>query len=215
MARERCRLDRWALLLALLPSLARGALEAPSGVNRNSGYYLSLGRRQAKIKNLGVEAPGCNVGVNCASRTGRCGKLAATGATIAGPGQLVSDRICTTREPPLAFFEVYHNQSGTCGLTCSMIANTGSGSDCSGPFLAPIIDNLDGDGQPSCANCTSDPGDIAAACGVTVPMAPCIPGNSIIVNENQDCGNNDSMPGNSRCDLAAGTYGTVIVEPGG
>src|SRR5262245_37511801 len=82
MAREGCSLTRWVVLLALLPGLTHAALELPTGVDRSPGGYLVLGLRQAKIKNLGVESPGCNVGVNCPASGASCGKLSATGATI-------------------------------------------------------------------------------------------------------------------------------------
>src|SRR5439155_20951092 len=124
------------------------------------------------------------------------------------------DRVCVTRGG--SFFEVFNNQTGACDLDCSMIADPGSASDCSEPFLPPILADLDGDGQTSCnSSCVADTGDIAKACGVTLPFPPCNPLLPVVVEENQDCSAGDTKPGNNRCDLAPGIYGAVAVRRGG
>src|SRR5947208_3035015 len=59
----------------------------------------------------------------------------------------------------------------------------------------------------------ADLDDIALACGVTLPFAPCDPGHpTVLVTAGHDCSVDDIVPGNGRCDLAAGTYGAIRIE---
>jgi hypothetical protein len=96
-----------------------------------------------------------------------------------------------------------------------MIAHPGSSSDCTEPFATPILGDLDGDSVPSCdSNCVTDPDDVARACGITLPMPACDPSRPVLAAENQDCSTADVLPGNNRCDLAAGTYGAMKVRKG-
>src|SRR5690349_16364328 len=119
-----------AALVAVCPPYA-GATDV--AVDRDLERYLILGLRATKLKNLVVDAPGCSVGVNCASARvpGGCGSLTATRSSIAEPGQVVADKVCLTNG---SYFAVFRNQPGSCGLACSQITHRGSASDCSDPF---------------------------------------------------------------------------------
>lgn len=165
------------------------------------------------VKNLQVSAPGCNVGASCPeSNDQSCGILRGAGASVAAPGQIVGDDLCIRNGASL--FEVFRNDTGQCAPTCASIVQPGSASDCTEPFTPPVLDDLDGDDTPSCGpGCAVDLGDVAAACGVTLPLPACNPANPITVDANQDCGAIDSIPGNFRCDLPAGTYGDLF-DPG-
>src|SRR6185295_12460731 len=101
---------------------------------------------------------------------GACGVVNATDAVVGAPGIVAGDRTCLRGQ----FFSVFRNDSRTCGLGCSMIEHAGSAADCTDPFTAPILPDLDGDGHPSCGDgCNTDIDDIAAACGVTLPLPKC------------------------------------------
>jgi hypothetical protein len=96
-----------------------------------------------------------------------------------------------------------------------MITSPGPAADCTTPFTAPIIGDLDGDGNASCSSaCETDVDDIARACGVTLPLPPCDPSRPIEALPGQDCNASDVVPGNGTCDLAAGSYGTIRIRNG-
>jgi hypothetical protein len=198
-----------AVVLWVLPMVA---IAAPS-LDRDLTHYTILGLRRVRLKNFAMEPPGCHVGVNCAQPdpNSACGQLNAKHAKFAGPGQLVADNVCATE----SFFEVFKNRPAGCGPDCTMITDAGPASDCTSPFTPPLVDDLDGDGNPSCsAACETDVDDIAAACGVVLPLPSCDPAHAIEALPNADCSAGDVVPGNGSCDLAAGTYGAIRVRNG-
>ncbi len=196
-------------ILLLVPFLA---LAAGPTLDRNPQDYFALGIHTTALKDLIVDAPGCNVGVDCPNPPfARCGTLRAKGGVVKAPGQLVGDNLCATG----SFFEVFRNNANVCGPACSAIGNPGSSPDCTEPFAPPILGDLDSDGNPSCdAQCRVDEDDVALACGVTLPLPACDPSRPVVVQLDQDCGGTDLVPGNFRCDLPAGVYGAITVRDG-
>lgn len=203
-------MSRLLAVVCLVPALAAAA----PVLDRDPSHYTVLGLRRVRLKNFAMEPPGCHVGVNCPQPdpNSPCGQLNAKHARFEGAGQLVGDNLCATEE----FFQVFKNRPGSCGPDCSMIADPGPASDCTTPFTGPIIGDLDGDGVASCSAdaCVTDPGDIAAACGVILPLPACDPTRPIEALPGEDCGPDDVVPGNAACDLAAGSYGTIRVRNG-
>ena len=198
-----------AIVLCVLPAMA---IAAPS-LDRDLTHYTVLGLRRVRLKNFAMEPPGCHVGVNCAQpdANSACGQLNAKHAHFASPGQLVADNVCASE----SFFEVFKNRPAGCGPDCSMISDPGSAADCTSPFAPPLIGDLDGDGNPSCSTaCETDVDDIAAACGVVLPMPSCDASHAIEALPDADCSSNDVVPGNGSCDLAPGTYGAIRVRNG-
>jgi hypothetical protein len=198
--------------LAVWLCLVSLAAAAPV-LDRDLSHYTILGLRRVRLKNFATEPPGCHIGVNCPQPTlnSPCGQLNAKHARFMGAGQLVADNLCATE----AFFQVFKNRPGSCGPDCSMISDPGPASDCTTPFAPPLIGDLDGDGTPSCsAACVTDVDDVAAACGVILPLPPCDPARPVEALPGADCSTGDVLPGNQACDLAAGTYGTIRVRNG-
>jgi hypothetical protein len=204
------RAARW-LLAALALAVGAPATHASHvGLDRTPGAYFALALRKARYKNLALTNPGCNLGVNC-SGSGACGTLQVSGGRIGEPGQLAGGKLRASG----TFFQVFRNDTPGASPDCSMIEDPGSRPDCADTLVAPIIEDLDGDLQPSCdAACTQDPGDIAIACGVSLPLPACDPGRPVTVLEDGDCSIDDTIPGNSRCDLPAGSYGNVVLANG-
>src|SRR5262245_49291818 len=199
--------------VVLIPALVRAADPV---VERDPSFFLVLGSRSVHVKDLTIEPPGCSIGVNCPvpvrGAAARCGVLNATDSSVPASGQVVGDRVCLNGAPG-SLFEVFRNQANTCGLNCGMVVHQSLRPDCSFPFTPPILRDLDQDGVPSCDNhCVTDLDDIARACGVTLPFAPCDPARPVTVQFDQDCSVDDLVPGNQRCDLAAGTYGAIRIE---
>ena len=198
--------------LVLLVLLSSTAFADPV-LRRAPSDYTMLAIRTAHLKNMFVEAPGCNVGVNCPhpNTSSACGHLQAKNAQFAGESQVVSDSMCGTE----SFAAVFRNGPGGCAPDCATISDPGPNADCSTPFAAPILGDLDGDDEPSCsADCEVDLDDVAAACGVTLPFPACDPNRPVLAGEGEDCSAFDVLPGNERCDLAPGTYGAIFVRDG-
>lgn len=212
---SRCELAKVSVRLVLLWLVPTVAVASDIPLKRDPQDYLILGMRTVRVFSLAMEPPGCNLGVNCAptaQRRGGCGFLHAKSASLAG-GQAVANMVCGSD----SFFQVFSNSPGACaGPNCASIAHPGPSSDCTEPFSTPLIADLDGDQIPSCdANCVVDTGDIAAACGVALPLPACDLGRPVLADEGGDCSVGDVLPGNGRCDLGAGTYGAVRVRKGG
>ena len=204
-------LSRMVAFLALLPAVA---LASDIPLDRDPRSYFLIGLRTVRIFSAAMEPPGCNVGVNCWSRSGRaqsCGLFHANHGTIPAPGQIAANRVCGTR----SFFQVFANLPPCVNPTCEMIGDPGAKPDCTDSFTLPILGDLDHDGTPSCDDdCVTDRGDIAVACGATLPLPACNPGLPIDVMEGQDCSLGDAIPGNGRCDLGTGAWGAVHVGRG-
>ena len=198
------------LAVALLASVA---VQAAPTLDRDLRDYFIVAQRAATLKNFGIVAPGCHVGVNCgqAKSNASCGVLFAKNASLGGVSQAVADQLCASD----SFGAVFRNAPSGCDPTCDMIADPGPGPGCTSAWDPPIVGDLDHDGNPSCASgCVTDPDDLARACGVTLPLPACDPRKPVFVSENHDCSIGDVIPGNRRCDLAPGTYGNVIVRNG-
>lgn len=196
--------------LLLLPGLASAA----GPLDTDLADYLVLGQKTVALKNLEVAAPGCNVGVNCyrTAASPQCGRLQMKGASVAQPGQVVGDATCGRG----AFWEVFRNNIGQCDPTLDMIANPGIAPDGSEPFVPPIVPNADLDGDPSCSDlCQVDRQDVAAACGVALPLPFCDALKPVVVSPDADCPPYDTTPGNFRCDLPPDRYGTITVLAAG
>jgi hypothetical protein len=201
-------MTRFVAILLLLPSL----VAATPLLDEDLDHYVIFAMRRLRLKNLAVEPPGCNVGVNCAqpSANSACGVLRGKDASIPPLGQVAADHLCATG----SFFQVFRN-GPSCSPDCTMISSPGPAGDCTTPFTTPIVDDLDGDGNPSCSSdCDVDFEDFATACEVSLPFPPCDPARPIVAEPDADCGADDVLPGNFRCDLAAGTYGSVFVRDG-
>jgi hypothetical protein len=188
------------------------AFAASATLKRDVGDYFALSFRRMRLKDFYIEAPGCNLGVNCPETGRTCGRLKMNGAVVSTPGQIVGDDMCG----PGSFYEVFRNNSdATCDPNCSQITNKGPGPQCANTFTGPILGDLDNDGQPSCSNdCVVDIGDAAAACGVQYPLPPCDLSKEVRVFPKSDCSplDYDAVPGNGVCDLKLGTYGNIKVR---
>lgn len=208
-------LQRMALGIGMAATLGMPvmALAANPPVDHDLSHYFALGMRDVHLKNLELAAPGCSIGASCpGGPLTNCGSLNARGATIPAPGQTAASLMCGDG----TFDQVLRNNAGgACGPRCTNIGLPGSQSDCSDPFAGPILDDLDADGVPSCDDrCNLDLGDMAVACGVTLPLPACDPSNGVDVLPDSDCPGVDAIPGNFRCDLPAGTYGVIRVRSG-
>jgi hypothetical protein len=181
-------------------------------VSRDVNDYFALSFRRMRLKDFFVEAPGCNLGVNCEEVGRGCGRLHLTGAVITEPGQLVASDVCG----PGTIYELFRNNTDSrCLPNCGMIGLPGPGPNCENTFEAPLLGDLDGDGQPSCqGRCVVDIGDVAAACDIDYPMPPCDLAREVRVHAREDCSPIalDVVPGNGQCDLLAGTYGHIKVR---
>jgi hypothetical protein len=199
--------------LAVSGLLATVSVAAPV-LDRDVSHYILFGFRRVGLKNFTLEPGQCHVGVDCARATANseCGGLRGKGVKVSPTSQFAGDIACLTG----SFYEVFRNNVAmACGPVCSMVGSPGPASDCTSPFATPLVGDLDGDGTPSCSDdCVPDPGDVAAACGLTLPFPACDPGRPITVHPNEDCSSDDGMLGNFQCDLPAGTYGTITVRDG-
>lgn len=204
---------RFFVLLGL--SLVSPAIAASPSLERDPSKYFVLAVRRAALQNLAVQAPACSIGVDCPLSGANCGVMRGSDLIVPAPGQATAASLCS----PGAFFTVFRT-AGLCPHPgCSEISNRGPASDCSNPLIGanalPILGDLAGNGAPSCGpGCAVDRSDIAAACGVTLPLPACNPAKPVVVQPNQDCGAFDTLPGNFHCDLAPGTYGNIVVRNG-
>jgi hypothetical protein len=180
--------------------------------SRDLDDYFAFAFRRMLLKDFHIEAPGCSLGVNCQASGRTCGRLRMRDAIVPAPGQLVGDMVCG----PGSFYQVFRNNvEASCSPDCSMISDQGPGPKCETPFDAPILGDLDHDGQASCdGNCRIDFGDVAAACGVPYPLPSCDSSRGVLVYAGSDCVpvSLDMVPGNRECDLKAGTYGMIRVR---
>ncbi len=173
-----------------------------------AGAYFLFAMRSANVKDLDVLSP-CNVAVNCArpSSNSSCGTATLGSSLLADASQLAAD---VTR---------FNKQGASVSqLFANLVPNPGNVTvrKSTDALALPILGDLDGDGSPSCGRgCTPDFGDLAAFCKMPSPFPACDPTWTVVAKENQDCdGAPDAQPGNARCDLPAGTYGSLTVQNG-
>jgi hypothetical protein len=204
---------RLALSVILLGGLSGVASAAGHTFRRDLKGFFAFAEREMHLKNLTL-SDACNVGVNCAqpSPNSECGNIILDDAQFADGSQIGADVVKFTK-PGASVWEVFHNKPPA--IAASIIRDPGmqpDGSDLLGAL--PILPNLDGDANPSCdSNCNPDVGDLEAACGFPDPFPSCDPSKPVTVPSNSDCvGAADGTPGNSRCDLAPGTYGDLQVQ---
>jgi hypothetical protein len=205
-------MTRIAALVLLVPALATAAPVQDTDIS----HYAIIGIRRVRLKNFAMEPSTCHVGVNCPAPfpSSPCGVMHGKKVRFSPISQAVADHICATG----TFYEVFRNQTSACAPDCTTISDPGGNADCSTTPSLPLIGDLDGDGNPSCAanaaTCTIDSDDVAAACGIVLPLPACDPSRPIVVQRNGDCSSDDLVPGNFQCDLPAGTYGTIFVRDG-
>jgi hypothetical protein len=187
-------------------SAQAGVLAAPSTLPE----YMLFAQRRLDARVTTPTFHG-NVGVNCPFTPSGCGFALFDRASLADGTALVADRI-VPRLPGGSVFRAFGTLDDPGGLL--EIRDPGPNPDGTHPFLAPILPDLDGDGAPSCdADCTTDPGDLARACGFAEPFPNCDIAVRVIARRNRDCSAGvDLFPGNGRCDLAPGVYGEVTVR---
>src|SRR5262249_60725491 len=112
-----------------------------------------------------------------------------------------------------SFFQVFSTLPPCTDPTCAAIQHHGSKADCTASFATPIIGDLDGDGRPSCdGDCVTDPGDVAAVCGATLPLPDCEHSKPVSVYRDSDYSTADVIPGSSPRDRAAAPSGADWVR---
>jgi hypothetical protein len=199
---------RSILALALVVATAAAASAGPADppLNRNLGAYL---------KNFILSSP-CNIGVNCKQPTtsSECGNAIFEDPNFADGSQLAAD-IVKFSVSGGSVWQVFRNGgSSTVGTTIRHPGMQPDGTNLLDPL--PILQgDPDGDGNPTCGpNCTPDYGDIEKLCGFPTVFPGCNPGLPITVANGADCNPlaQDQVPGNGRCDLAAGAYGDLQVQ---
>jgi hypothetical protein len=188
----------WAVVVGLLAATVGAArADGPPLLHDLDAYFL-LASRFARIQDLSVLGA-CNVGVNCATpvNSSTCGKLILAAAQFADGSQVAGDRVFCTK-PGTVLWQLFRN-GGTCGDASIAIVPPL-------PFMPPIL-------PATCdASCTPDVAALEAQCGFPVPFPACDPAKPVTVRAGGDCeGAADAAPGNLRCDLAPGAYGSVRV----
>lgn len=179
---------------------------AQFGNFRDLSSYFVFGQERVQLKNLSL-AGTCKIGVNCAAPNASsfCGVLSLNNAVFDSDAQLVASHIANTGFSALPRV-LSEEEVPNCGRAAPRTLSQ--------RFTPPILGDLDGDGNPSCGlNCTSDPDDLTVACGFQVAPVSCNPG-GILAPAGIDCVPIDAVLGNGRCDLAAGTYGSLIALDG-
>jgi hypothetical protein len=209
---------RSALGVTLVVATATVAAAAGNPpLNRNLGAYFIFASRTARLKNMNL-ASACNIGVNCArpNTSSECGTAIFEHPNAADGSQIAADIVNITQAGG-SVWQLFRNGGGPlAGTTIRLPGMQPDGTDLLSPL--PILDDIDGDGNPSCGlNCDPDYGDVEAACGFPTPFPGCDPGRPILVNSGSDCDPlaEDQNPGNGRCDLAPGAYGILQVQNGG
>lgn len=197
-----------ASVLTFGAALVAAQANAGPPLKRNLDAYIIFGMRSVGLKNISVTG-GCNTGVNCARPTANsdCGVANHENPFYDTGSQIAADAARFNR-PGGIIYQLFTNfPSGLGNVTINE-------PPVESPNPLPLLPDADGDGTPSCrAGCTPDAGDLAAACGFPVPFPACDPVKPVTVNPGSDCsGGPDMTPGNGRCDLPPGTYGTLTVQ---
>ena len=205
---------RWRVVVALsVVVVASVPAFAQTPLSRNLNSYIFFGLRNVGLKNIDVLGA-CNTGVNCAlpNPNSSCGVANHENAHYAEGSQIAVDRAKFNR-PGATVWQLFSNEVTT-------LANVTVGSPPVQPLTLPILGDVDGDGTPSCSiatgQCVVDAGDLYAACGFPTPFPACNVANEVLVLAGVDCVRGpDTTPGNGRCDLAPGAYGSVSLQTGG
>ena len=178
----------------------------PSGaaLRRDIDDYFILAMRHAALKNLSLGSV-CNIGVNCGSPNdnSECGTLGTAGITMVDFSQLVGDQT-VFRKGGARIWQSFRNND-------SPLQNVQLNGPAPNPaaFTPPIIPG-------TCdANCNPNVTAIKAACGFPTPFPACNPDRAVRASKGEDCGPNDTVPGNQQCDLPPGVYGNFSVQNGG
>jgi len=208
---------RRAMLAAVIVAASTsGAIAQP--IRTDLGSYFVFGMRNVNLKNLSVFSS-CNTGVNCPqpSATSSCGVVSHENSFYADGSQIQGDNAKFTK-PGANVYQVFTNMLD--GAPNVQIRDPGPNPDGTNPISVPILGDLDGDGNPSCAlaanSCVPDFDDLARFCGLPAPFPICDFTNPVLVLPGQDCViAPDTVPGNGQCDLPPGTYGTLTVQNGG
>jgi len=202
-----------ALGLALAIAGVAGAANPP--LRRNLPAYFILAMKTARLKNMALDGA-CNVGVNCAkpNASSDCGTLRFEDPLFADGSQIAGDETTFTKAGEI--WQLFRNNfNSPLNGTIINLPDAMGNPDGSSPLTPlPIIANLDGDGNESCAaGCVPDYDDIEKGCGFPDPFPACAPAQLITAPANADCvGVADSNPGNARCDLPPGVYGDLKVN---
>lgn len=204
--------DRTARALAVLALLALTVPVHAQPLRRDLPSYFIFALRNADLKNMSVLGP-CNVGVDCAqpSTNSSCGVVDQENVLYADGSQIAGDLVRFSK-PGANVFQVFRNKGAPLsGVTIRDPGPQPDGTNLLQPL--PILGDVDHDGNPSCGpGCVVDAGDLAVACGFPSPFPACAPGNPVHAVAGSDCvGVPDAVPGNGRCDLAAGAYGDLTV----
>ena len=207
------RYRRSTLVATAMCLLASSAAIAAPPLSRDLSSYVVFGLRNVGLKNIRVLGA-CHTGVNCAqpNPNSSCGVANHENAHYAEGSQIAADRAKFNR-PGAEVWQLFSNEVTT-------LANVTVASPPIEPLAPlPILGDADGDGTASCSvasgQCVVDAGDLAAACGFPTPFPTCNAANEVLAMAGLDCVRGpDAKPGNARCDLAPGTYGTISLQTG-
>ena len=188
-----------AVVTLLALALARTAAANPP-LRRDLGSYFALAMRTMSAKNLRVLSA-CNVGVDCGTpnASSTCGTASFENPFFADGSQLAVDRPNFSK-PGGDLFQLFANQGGP-------FANVNVRLPPIETFATPIIPG-------TCdTNCNPNFAAVEQLCGFPNPFPACDPSKNVVAQPNADCvGAPDAVPGNGRCDLGPGTYGSVEVR---
>lgn len=185
-------------------------------LNRDLSVYFIFSMRHTHLKDMKMTQRGCNVGVNCQrpSAHSDCGVILHDAPYYADDSQIAG---CTAKfaKPGGSIWQLFTDHPMS--LENVVIRHPGINPDGTNPCNAPILPDVDGDGQPSCQTvgqqCVPDFGDLYASCDFPVSFPACDPGKPVKAAVQADCAG-DTQPGNEMCDLAPGVYGDVQVLNG-
>jgi len=170
--------------------------------------YFLLAMQNANLKNFDLLSP-CNTGVNCPHppTNSDCGVISHEDSFYADGSQIVGD-LAKFSKPGADIWQLFTNQLNGSPNVRNPPVQT---------FTPPIVGDLDGDGNPSCAlvnnQCVPDFDDLAKFCGMPDPFPACDVLKPVLVLQGQDCLlAPDTIPNNMRCDLGPGTYGNLTMQ---
>ncbi len=194
----------FAALLAVVCVTAVARETCAQDLRRTLSSYLLLTMKRGSLKNMRIGSP-CNVGVNCGSpaSNSKCGVLALGRVTAVDGGQVVAAQTYL-RKPGAQLWQLFRNNDSSLD-NVTLLGPPPNPQ----PFDAPIVPG-------TCdAECNPDYGAMKQACGFPSPFPACDPAKPVKVVRGGDCPPFDAVAGNQQCDLAPGTYGTIVVNDGG